>query len=97
MYAPLCLGICFFKGFIYSFRESVQVGGGRGRERESQGGSVMNADPEAGLDPRTPRSLPEPKSTVRRLTDRATQARLTPMIIAKLSTTANYGSSLRVP
>ena len=46
------------------------------RERESQADSLLSLEPQAGLDPRTLRSRPEPKSRVGYLTDSATQVSL---------------------
>ena len=37
------------------------------RERESQAGSIPSIEPDAGLDPTTVRSSPEPKSRIGRL------------------------------
>lgn len=41
----------------------------RGRVRESQAGSMSSMEPSTGLDPPIVRTLPEPKSTVRRVID----------------------------
>ena len=60
------------ENFIYLLdRGKVQVGGGAEREgeRESQAGSRLSREPNAGLDSRTLGSWPEPKSRVRRSTD----------------------------
>ena len=49
-------------------RKGQRESGGaeRERERDSQVGSTPSTEPDAGLDPTTVRSLPEPKSRVRR-------------------------------
>ena len=39
------------------------------REKESQAGSALSAEPDSGLDPTTPGLWPEPGSRVRRSTD----------------------------
>ena len=51
-------------------RESVHTGErSRGRERKSQAGSMFSTEPDAGLDPLTLGSWPEPKSRVTQLTE----------------------------
>jgi len=45
-------------------RELAQAGGGAEGERESQADCLLSAEPDAGLDPTTPRSRPEPKPRV---------------------------------
>ena len=58
----------FFKDFIYLFdRQRSQVG----REAGKEAGSLLSREPDVGLDPRTPRSWPEPKAEA--LTHWATQ------------------------
>ena len=64
----------FLKDFIYlreKERESAHRGGrrDRGREGESQAHSMLIAEPDMWLDPRTLRSEPELKSRVGRLTN----------------------------
>ena len=60
---------------IYLFREQAWVGGGaeRERERESQTDCVLSTEPNAGLNARTLRSWPEPKSRVKQSTNWAIQ------------------------
>ena len=62
----------FFKDFIYLFdRQRSQVGREAGREREEEAGSLLSREPDAGLDPKTLGSWPEPKAEA--LTHWATQ------------------------
>ena len=66
----------FFKDFIYLKRDNVCVqgrGGEEREERESQADSLLNAEPDAGLELTTLRSRPELKPRVGHLMDRATQ------------------------
>ena len=42
-------------------REHIS-GGGRGTEGKGEAGSMLSREPNVGLDPRTPRSWPEPKA-----------------------------------
>ena len=51
---PLCLTV-FFKDFIHEIHTERR----RYRQREKQ---APSGEPDAGLDPRTPRSRPEPKA-----------------------------------
>ena len=53
----------FFFKIIY-FRESMSRGRSRGRGRETQADCLLSVKPNVGLNPRTPRPLPEPKSRV---------------------------------
>ena len=64
--------------FFFFERERQQAREGqREKERESQAGSILSVQsPVRGLNSWTVRSRPEPKPTVRRLTDRATPAPL---------------------
>ena len=56
---------CCFKGFIYLFdTERDQKLAERQAEREGEAGSLLSREPDAGLNPRTLRSCPEPKSGV---------------------------------
>ena len=53
----------FFEDFIYLFdRERAQVGREAGRERGREAGSLLSREPDAGLDPGTLGSWPEPKA-----------------------------------
>ena len=52
----------------YLFMREKERALGEGRERESQAGFTLHAEPDAGLDPMTPRSQPEPKSRAGYLT-----------------------------
>ena len=54
----------------------MQWGGGRGRGRESQANSTLNAEPDMELDLTTLRSQPEAKPRVRGLTHCTTEASL---------------------
>ena len=49
----------FFKDFIYLFMRDTERERQRHRQREKQ---VPHEEPDAGLDPRTPGSCPEPKA-----------------------------------
>ena len=61
----------FFNFYLFIWqRERSQVG--REREREEEACSLLNREPDSGLDPRTLRSWPEPKAEA--LTHWATQA-----------------------
>ena len=75
----------FFKGFIYLEREREE-GRGRGRERSrlptEQGAPRQVCVGGRGLDPRTPRSWPEPRN----LNNRDTQAPLLPSFSMQLRT-----------
>ena len=66
--------------FVYFGREERSHKQGRGRERRrergSQAGPAVSTEPDAGLELTNCEILPEWKSRVRHLTDRATQATL---------------------
>ena len=64
-----------FKDFYIYFRKREQEKA-RGPEGEkSEANSLLSGEPHAGLDLRTLRSLPEPKSRVDHFTDQATHSR----------------------
>ena len=70
---PFCPILFIFFNFIYLFdRERSQVGREAGRERGRKAGSPLSREPDAGLNPRTLGSWPEPKAEA--LTHWATQA-----------------------
>ena len=62
--------------FKYLFIWEKAVGKGPEEERESQADSVLSMGHNMGLDLTTPKSGPEPKPTVRYLTNWATQVPL---------------------
>jgi len=64
----------FRKIYLLFEKERVPGRGGEGKERESEADSMLSAEPNAGLDPTTPRPQPDPKPSVRRSTVCATQA-----------------------
>ena len=54
--------LSFFKNLFIYLRERVHAREGEGAEEEGQADSPLSMGLNAGLDPRTPRSQPEPKS-----------------------------------